>query len=103
MLENLCMTSIPPKSYIDLNRSGVGADGDCLASLICALLSKLVHISKKLRSILRYLGTCDGNMEEGSLRADVNVSVRRPGEGLGHAHRNQKPELSALYHAGYRL
>ncbi len=38
---------------------------------------------KKLRSILRYLGTCDGNMEEGSLRADVNVSVRRPGEALG--------------------
>jgi aspartyl-tRNA(Asn)/glutamyl-tRNA(Gln) amidotransferase subunit B len=37
----------------------------------------------KLRSILRYLGTCDGNMEQGSLRADVNVSVRRPGEPLG--------------------
>ena len=34
---------------------------------------------KKLRAILRYLGTCDGNMEQGSLRADVNVSVRRPG------------------------
>jgi aspartyl-tRNA(Asn)/glutamyl-tRNA(Gln) amidotransferase subunit B len=38
---------------------------------------------KKLRSILRYLGTCDGNMEEGSMRCDCNVSVRRPGEGLG--------------------
>jgi aspartyl-tRNA(Asn)/glutamyl-tRNA(Gln) amidotransferase subunit B len=38
---------------------------------------------RKLRSILRYLGTCDGNMEQGSLRADVNVSVRRPGERLG--------------------
>ncbi len=37
----------------------------------------------KLRIILRYLGTCDGNMDQGSLRADVNVSVRRPGEGLG--------------------
>src|SRR5262249_30649018 len=37
----------------------------------------------KLRSILRYLGTCDGNMEEGSLRCDANVSVRRPGEALG--------------------
>src|SRR6185312_11814171 len=37
----------------------------------------------KLRSILRYLGTCDGNMDQGSLRADVNVSVRRPGEPLG--------------------
>src|SRR5436853_4357965 len=38
---------------------------------------------RKLRSILRYLGTCDGNMEEGSMRADVNVSVRRPGDPLG--------------------
>ena len=38
---------------------------------------------KKLRSILRYLETCDGNMEQGSLRADVNVSVRKPGEKLG--------------------
>ena len=38
---------------------------------------------KKLRSIKRYLGTCDGNMEEGSLRADINVSVRKPGEELG--------------------
>ncbi len=37
----------------------------------------------KLRSILRYLGTCDGDMEKGSLRADVNVSVRRPGDPLG--------------------
>ena len=40
-------------------------------------------IVSKLRSILRYLGTCDGDMEKGSLRADVNVSVRRPGEPLG--------------------
>ena len=38
---------------------------------------------KKLRSIMRYLGTCDGNMEEGSLRADINVSVRKPGDELG--------------------
>src|SRR5208282_966288 len=37
----------------------------------------------KLRTILRYIGSCDGNMEQGSLRADVNVSVRRPGEPLG--------------------
>ncbi len=38
---------------------------------------------RKLRSILRYLGTCDGNMDEGSMRCDVNVSVRQPGEALG--------------------
>src|ERR1700759_4080498 len=38
---------------------------------------------KKLRSILRYVGSCDGNMEQGSMRADVNVSVRKPGEPFG--------------------
>src|SRR3546814_12435181 len=38
---------------------------------------------RKLRSILRYLGTCDGNMDEGSMRCDVNVSVRKPGDGYG--------------------
>ena len=48
-----------------------------------------------MRSILRYLGTCDGNMEEGSLRCDANVSVRRPGEPR-HALRDQEPELGAL-------
>ena len=50
---------------------------------------------KKLRSIVRYLGTCDGNMEEGSMRADVNVSVRRPGDELAHE-RDKEPELSAF-------
>ena len=72
----------PSKSYIDLNRSGVA---------LMEIVSKPeMHSSeqaaayiKKLRSILRYLGTCDGNMEEGSMRADVNVSVRRPGHELG--------------------
>ena len=72
----------PTMSYVDLNRSG------------CALME---IVSKpdlrspqeagayvaKLRSLLRYVGSCDGNMEEGSMRADVNVSVRRPGEPFG--------------------
>jgi aspartyl-tRNA(Asn)/glutamyl-tRNA(Gln) amidotransferase subunit B len=72
----------PNMSYVDLNRSG------------CALME---IVSKpdmrssdearayvtKLRQIMRYLGTCDGNMEQGSLRADVNVSVRKPGEKFG--------------------
>jgi aspartyl-tRNA(Asn)/glutamyl-tRNA(Gln) amidotransferase subunit B len=71
----------PTKSFIDLNRSGVALmeivsepdlrspeeAGVCLA---------------KLRQIMRYLGTCDGNMDEGSMRADVNVSVRKAGEGF---------------------
>jgi len=72
----------PKKSYVDLNRSG------------CALMEivsepdirgpeEAVAYLSKLRMILRYLGTCDGNMEEGSMRADVNISVRKPGEPYG--------------------
>jgi aspartyl-tRNA(Asn)/glutamyl-tRNA(Gln) amidotransferase subunit B len=72
----------PQKTYVDLNRSGVAlmeivsepdlSNGDEVAAYI-----------RKLRTILRYLGTCDGNMEEGSLRCDVNLSMRRPGAPLG--------------------
>jgi len=72
----------PSKSYVDLNRSG------------CALMEivsepdmrcgeEAAAYLNKLRMILRYLGTCDGNMEEGSMRCDVNLSVRRPGAELG--------------------
>lgn len=72
----------PRESFIDLNRSGVAlmeivSEPDMRNSEEAGLYLK------KLRTILRYLGTCDGNMDEGSMRADVNVSVRRPGEGLG--------------------
>ena len=72
----------PQKTYVDLNRSGVALmeivsfpdmrTGDEVAAYI-----------RKIRAILRYLGTCDGNMEEGSLRCDVNLSMRRPGAELG--------------------
>ncbi|MCB1563651.1 MAG: Asp-tRNA(Asn)/Glu-tRNA(Gln) amidotransferase subunit GatB, partial [Alphaproteobacteria bacterium] len=72
----------PSKSFVDLNRSG------------CALMEivsepdirgpgEAVAYLSKIRMILRYLGTCDGNMEEGSMRADVNISVRKPGEPFG--------------------
>ncbi|MEM7680122.1 MAG: Asp-tRNA(Asn)/Glu-tRNA(Gln) amidotransferase subunit GatB [Pseudomonadota bacterium] len=72
----------PTKSFVDLNRSG------------CALMEivsepdirgpeEAVAYLSKLRMILRYLETCDGNMEEGSMRADVNISVRKPGDELG--------------------
>jgi aspartyl-tRNA(Asn)/glutamyl-tRNA(Gln) amidotransferase subunit B len=72
----------PTKSYVDLNRSG------------CALMEivsepdirgpeEATAYLIKLRMILQYLGTCNGNMEEGSMRADVNVSVRKPGAELG--------------------
>ncbi|MBU6472508.1 MAG: Asp-tRNA(Asn)/Glu-tRNA(Gln) amidotransferase subunit GatB [Alphaproteobacteria bacterium] len=69
-------------SYVDLNRAGVALmEIVSRPDLRCA--DEAVAYLKKLRAIVRYLGTCDGNMEEGSMRADVNVSVRRPGGPLG--------------------
>jgi aspartyl-tRNA(Asn)/glutamyl-tRNA(Gln) amidotransferase subunit B len=69
-------------SYVDLNRSGVA-----LMEIVSKPDLRSSEDAKafvaKLRTLLRYLGTCDGDMEKGSLRADVNVSVRRPGEPLG--------------------
>ena len=72
----------PSKSYIDLNRTGV-ALMEIVSKPDMRSAAEAAAYVKKLRSILRYLGTCDGNMEEGSMRADVNVSVRRPGEAFG--------------------
>jgi aspartyl-tRNA(Asn)/glutamyl-tRNA(Gln) amidotransferase subunit B len=72
----------PSSSYVDLNRSGV-ALMEIVSKPDLRSSEEAKAFLTKLRSILRYLGTCDGNMEEGSLRADVNVSVRRPGEPLG--------------------
>lgn len=72
----------PSKSYIDLNRSGV-ALMEIVSHPDLRSAEQAGAYVKKLRSILRYLGTCDGNMEEGSLRADVNVSVRKQGAPLG--------------------
>jgi aspartyl-tRNA(Asn)/glutamyl-tRNA(Gln) amidotransferase subunit B len=71
----------PTKSYIDLNRAGV-ALMEIVSEPDLRSPEEAGAYMRKLRSILRYLGTCDGNMEEGSLRADVNVSVRKPGEGF---------------------
>jgi aspartyl-tRNA(Asn)/glutamyl-tRNA(Gln) amidotransferase subunit B len=72
----------PSMSYVDLNRSGV-ALMEIVTKPDLRSSEEAKAFVTKLRSILRYLGTCDGNMEEGSMRADVNVSVRRPGEPLG--------------------
>ena len=69
----------PARSYIDLNRSGV-ALMEIVSEPDIRSPEEAGAYLRKLRSIMRYLGTCDGNMEEGSLRADVNVSVRRHGE-----------------------
>jgi aspartyl-tRNA(Asn)/glutamyl-tRNA(Gln) amidotransferase subunit B len=72
----------PTMSYVDLNRSGVA-----LMEIVSKPDLRSSEDAKayvmKLRSILRYLGTCDGDMEKGNLRADVNVSVRKPGAPLG--------------------
>src|SRR5882724_11937693 len=72
----------PTMSYVDLNRSGVALMEIVSKPDIRDAEQAKAYVTK-LRSILRYLGTCDGDMEKGSLRADVNVSVRRPGEALG--------------------
>ena len=70
------------ESFVDLNRSGV-ALMEIVSKPDLRSADEAKAYVTKLRTILRYLGTCDGNMEQGSLRADVNVSVRRPGEPLG--------------------
>ena len=72
----------PSSSHVDLNRSGV-ALMEIVSKPDMRSSDEARAYVTKLRTILRYLGTCDGNMEEGSLRADVNVSVRRPGGPLG--------------------
>jgi aspartyl-tRNA(Asn)/glutamyl-tRNA(Gln) amidotransferase subunit B len=69
----------PTKSCIDLNRSGI-ALMEIVSKPDIRSPEEAGAYLRKLRSILRYLGTCDGNMEEGSMRADVNVSVRKAGE-----------------------
>src|SRR5829696_4855215 len=72
----------PTYSYVDLNRSGVALMEIVSKPDIRSSEQAKAYVAK-LRSILRYLGTCDGDMEKGSLRADVNVSVRKPGGPLG--------------------
>ncbi|QCO16567.1 Asp-tRNA(Asn)/Glu-tRNA(Gln) amidotransferase GatCAB subunit B (plasmid) [Azospirillum brasilense] len=72
----------PAKTYIDLNRSGV-ALMEIVSEPDMRTAEEAGAYVRKLRSILRYLGTCDGNMEEGSMRCDVNVSVRKPGAPFG--------------------
>jgi aspartyl-tRNA(Asn)/glutamyl-tRNA(Gln) amidotransferase subunit B len=71
----------PTKSFIDLNRSGV-ALMEIVSEPDIRTPEEAGAYLRKMRTILRYLGTCDGNMEEGSMRADVNVSVRHAGEGF---------------------
>jgi aspartyl-tRNA(Asn)/glutamyl-tRNA(Gln) amidotransferase subunit B len=72
----------PSLTYVDLNRAGVALMEIVSEPDLRSAEEAGIYL-RKLRSILRYLGTCDGNMEEGSLRCDVNVSIRQPGEALG--------------------
>ncbi|TKT79196.1 Asp-tRNA(Asn)/Glu-tRNA(Gln) amidotransferase subunit GatB [Aquamicrobium sp. LC103] len=72
----------PTMSFVDLNRSGV-ALMEIVSKPDMRSSDEAKAYLSKLRSLLRYLGTCDGNMDEGSMRADVNVSVRKPGEPFG--------------------
>jgi len=72
----------PTKSFVDLNRTGIALMEIVSKPDIRSSDEARAYVTK-LRTILRYLGTCDGNMEQGSLRADVNVSVRKPGGEFG--------------------
>jgi aspartyl-tRNA(Asn)/glutamyl-tRNA(Gln) amidotransferase subunit B len=72
----------PTMSYVDLNRSGV-ALMEIVSRPDMRSPAEAGAYIRKLRAILRYVGSCDGNMEEGSMRADVNVSVRKPGDPFG--------------------
>ncbi len=72
----------PTMSYVDLNRSGCALMEIVSKPDIRSPAEAGAYVAS-LRQLLRYVGSCDGNMDEGSMRADVNVSVRRPGEGFG--------------------
>ena len=72
----------PTRSYVDLNRSGVALMEIVSRPDMRSPAEAGAYLSK-LRTILRYVGSCDGNMDQGSMRADVNVSVRKPGEEFG--------------------
>ncbi|HYC04465.1 MAG TPA: Asp-tRNA(Asn)/Glu-tRNA(Gln) amidotransferase subunit GatB [Azospirillaceae bacterium] len=72
----------PSKTYVDLNRAGV-ALMEIVSEPDMRSPDEAAAYLRKLRTILRYLETCDGNMEEGSMRCDINVSVRKPGQPYG--------------------
>ena len=91
----------PTMSFVDLNRSGVA-----LMEIVSKPDMRSADEAKayvgKLRTILRYIGSCDGDMEKGNLRADVNVSVRLPGRAARHALRDQERQLDPLHRPGDR-
>ena len=92
----------PTMSYVDLNRSGV-ALMEIVSKPDMRSSDEAKAYLTKLRTIVRYLGTCDGNMDEGSMRADVNVSVRKPGGAFRNALRDQERQLHPLRRPGDRI
>ncbi len=84
----------PTKSFIDLNRAGVGLM-EIVTKPDFRSPEEAGAFLRKLRSIVRYLGTCDGNMDEGSMRCDVNVSVRKVGED-GFRTRNEMKNVNSV-------
>ena len=92
----------PTRSYVDLNRSGV-ALMEIVSRPDMRSPAEAGAYLTKLRSILRYVGSCDGNMDQGSMRADVNVSVRKPGDELGTRTETKNVNSIRLRHAGDRV
>ena len=91
----------PEYSYVDLNRSGVALMEIVSKPDLRSARQAQAYVSK-LRTILRYLGTCDGDMEKGNLRADVNVSVRQAWRQARHPLRDQERQLDPLHRPGHR-
>ena len=89
----------PLSTCVDLNRSGV-ALMEIVTKPDLRSADEARAFLTKLRSILRYLGTSDGDMEKGNLRADANVSVRRPGEAAGYTVRDQEPQFDPVPRSG---
>ncbi len=91
----------PTMSFVDLNRAGVALMEIVSRPDLRSADEAKAYVAK-LRTILRYLGTCDGDMEKGSLRADVNVSVRKPGARARHPLRDQERQFDPLHRPGDR-
>ena len=88
---------------MDLNRSGI-ALMEIVTKPDMRSSEEAAAFLRKLRAIVRYLGTCDGNMDEGSMRADVNVSVAASrGARTRHALRDQERQFDALHRPGGRI
>ncbi len=91
----------PECSYVDLNRSGVALMEIVSKPDMRSSKQAQAYVTK-MRTLLRYLGTSDGDMEKGNLRADVNVSVRKPGAQARHALRDQERQFHPLHRPGDR-